>query len=264
VLDQMANRELSALYRRAGLPEQFVDKAARTPSWHMWYPALADLTASGVVRVPSGTLDIDLPPPAETQPADLVDALENNESWVALEKRFPGSIARAAARMQAARSGGTADTGALVEGQRVVESLLPALLAQAGPEVREQFMQLLAAQLAAVQADGAGSCRRLLAGDAALRRAMPHELVTREAAWLADAAAEPARNRALRPVSALEVEVLRRRLGDQAPAVLAGLWHPGGAGSPRDCDKTRTLMADISRLPAPERRLATRIVFDRH
>jgi hypothetical protein len=262
VLDQMANHELSALYRRAGLPEQFVDKAAHTPSWHMWYPALAELTSSGVARVPSGTLDIDLPPRSEMHPADLVDAMENSDTWAALENRFPGSIARAAARTYAARSGGTADTGALVEGQRVVEALLPALLAHAGPELREQFMQLLSAQLAAVQAQGAGSCRRLLAGDAALRRAMPRELVTREAAWLADAAAEPPPEASLRPVSAFELEIVRRRMGDRAPALLAALWHPAGAGA-HDCEKTRALMTEIARLPAPERRLATRIVFDR-
>jgi hypothetical protein len=251
------------MYRRAGLPEEFIDKAARTPSWRMWYPGPAELTASGLVRLPSGTLDIDLPALAQSQPADLVDALETNDTWQALDKRFPGTIAQAAARTQAARQAGAADADALAEGQRVVEALLPALLAHAGPEVREQFMQLLGVQLSAAQAEGATACRRMLAGDAAVRRRMPRDIVTREASWLADAAAEPPREGAVRPLSTIEIEVLRRRLGDRAPALLAGLMRPGAAGSARDCEKALALLSEIARLPAPERRLATRLALDR-
>jgi hypothetical protein len=263
VLDQVANHELSAMYRRAGLPEEFVGKAARTPSWRMWYPGPGELTASGLVRLPSGTLDIDLPPLAQSQPVDIVDALETNDTWQALDKRFPGAIAQAAARTQAARTAGAADADALVDGQRVVEALLPALLANAGPEIREQFMQLLGAQLAAVQGEGGAACRRLLSGDAALRRTLPREIVTREAAWLADASAEPPREGAAKPLTTIELEVLRRRLGDRAPALLAGLMRPAGAASARDCDKTQALIIEIARLPAPERRLATRLALDR-
>ncbi len=263
VLDQMANHELSAMYRRAGLPEVFVDRAARTPAWRMWYPGQAELTDSGLVRLPSGTLDIDLPLLAQSQPGDLVDALETNDTWQALDKRFPGTIAQAAARTQAARVAGATDADALAEGQRVVEALLPQLLANAGPDIREQYRQLLAAQLAATQGHGAAACRKVLAGDAAVRRGLPRELVTREAAWLADAAAEPPRDVAHRPPTAIELEVLRRRMGDRAPALLAGVARPAGAGSPRDCDRALALMAEIGRLPAPERRLATRLVLER-
>jgi hypothetical protein len=210
------------------------------------------------------TLDVELPPAATAQPADLVDALESNDTWVAVEHRFPGSIAAAAASMQAARQTGAADEVALVEGQRVVQALLPRLLFNAGPDLREQYMLLLAEQLSVARSAGASVCRSLLTGDAAVRRSLPPPLVLRETDWLAAAAAEPQRAGAPRAATALETEVIRRKLGDRAPALLAQLWRPEGRGlGGRECEMQALVLAEAARLPPAERRLAARLVFER-
>jgi hypothetical protein len=260
LLDELANRELARIYRQAGVPDNYINHTLSTPSWRMWYPQTTDLVASGLVSAAPRSLDIELPKREGALPSDMLDMLDLHDTWQALERRFPGTGTQAAARMHAAREAGADDASAQLAGQEVLQRLLPTLLQNAGPEVREQFMLLLRAQLASARAGGATSCQRLLIGDAATRRAMPSDIAEREAAWLIDASKEPPRSAPARATTTLEQEVLRRRLGDRAPAWLGTLWGPGSAA--RDCDKTIALLAEVARLPAAERRLATRLVFE--
>jgi hypothetical protein len=261
LLDEIVNRELADIYRKAGLPDELISRALSTPPWRMWYPETNDLTSQGLLSAPTRTLDASLPARERAQLADVVDALDMHDSWQALDRRFPGTIADAANRLHSARSGGASDDDAQLAAQRVVEPLLPQLLFHAGPEVREQFMLLLTAQLASARAGGTAACQSLLTGEASIRRAMPPTLGEREANWLLDASKEPPRAANARSVSSLEQEVLRRRLGDRAPAWLASLWGP--QATPRDCEKSAALLDEVARLPTAERRLATRLVFER-
>jgi hypothetical protein len=261
LLDEIVNRELADIYRQSGLPDELISRALSTPPWRMWYPETQELTSRGLVSAPTRTLDVSLLPRERAQLADAVDALDMHETWQALERRFPGTVADAAARLHTARAGGATDDDAQLAAQRVVEPLLAQLLFHAGPEVREQFMMLLAAQLASARAGGAAACQSLSTGEASIRRAMPPDLGEREANWLIDASKEPAKASNARAATGLEQEVLRRRLGDRAPAWLGSLW---GRDAPlRDCDKTIALMDEVTRLPSPERRLATRWIFER-
>jgi hypothetical protein len=260
LLDELANRELAGIYRQAGVPDDYIHKTLSTPSWRMWYPQNQDLVANGLTAAPPRTLDIALPKREGALATDLTDALDLHDTWQALERRFPGTIAQAATRMHAAREGGASDDDTQLAGQQLVQPLLPTLLLHAGPEVRAQFMLLLNAQLEAARPGGAAVCQALMHGDAATRRALPPALGEREAAWLLDASKEPERSGAARTTTPLEQEVLRRRLGDRSPAWLTSFWGPGSTA--RDCDKSIALMAEVTRLPAAERRLATRLVFE--
>jgi len=139
---------------------------------------------------------------------------------------------------------------------------MPKLLFNAGPEIREQFIDLLSDQLAARHGADRDACRGLLDADAAVRRGLPAALLLRESAWLIDAAAEPVRDTAARRTSALETEVARRSLGERAPALLASLWRPVDHRS-QECGRASALIAAVTQLPAAERRLALRLVFER-
>jgi hypothetical protein len=258
----LANRELAAAYRRAGLPQTFITKMLSTPPSWLWSPDFDELAAAGVISVPAHPLDIDLAAAAGAQALDHADALHTNPTWHALDRRYPGTIAAAAELMQAARSAAATDEATLVAGQRVVEALLPKLLARASPALREQFIVLLGEQLAAHQATGASSCQALLAGDAALRRGLPATLARRESEWLKDAASESAPDTAPRPPGPLEVEVVRRTLGERAPARLADLWH-GAAADTQTCVRAAELVKAILAMPPPERKLAIKLVFSR-
>jgi hypothetical protein len=263
-LDALANRLLAQTYREAGLPEHFIVRTLATPPSRMWHPGRDELVAGGLITVPERPLDVELPTAADALAGDFADALRANDTWMAIDKRFPGSVAAAAGRMLQARAGGATPEATQVEAQRVVEAHVPALLARASAETRELYLGVFAAQLGAARGIDAATCAGVLALDAQARRRLPAALVQRESAWLIDAATEIPREGPTRGANALEHEVMRRRLGDRAPALLTDLWQPGvTARTPRDCDKALELIAAVGALPGAERKLATRLMFER-
>jgi hypothetical protein len=268
VLDRLANRELARLYREAGLPEPFVQRTLETPPWRMWYPSRAELAGADLLHVPERPLDIELPPAAGAAAAEYEVQMQTSDTWLALDKRQPGVMALAARRMAQARSGGAGDDEVQVQAQQVIEVLLPQLLAGAAPQQHEAYLALLLEQLAsAQQGGGPEACIAVLRADAAARRALPRAVVQREADWLIEVAgAGEARARAA--LSPIEEEVLRRRLGDKAPAQLARAWRVGQPDpAPRqlesECKRTIELLRTVAALPAAERRLAARVIFER-
>jgi len=286
VHDRLANRELVRMYREAGLPERFIERTLATPAWTMWHPSRDELVGAGLVSLAERPLDIELPDNPQAPAGEYADAMTGSDAWLALDKHTPGIIALAARRMAEARAAGADAAEVQVRGQRVVEALMPALLAAAGPELRDDYLTLWTAQIAAARAIAAPpaarspggkpdpdapppACIAVLAGDTAARRALGTELVRREAAWLiAVAGAEPTREAGGRNGSAVELEVLRRRLGERSPALLAQAWQPGalergGRDALRECDRTLELLRAVAALPAAERRLATRLMFGR-
>ena len=290
VLDRLANRELVRIYREAGLPERFIERTLATPSSRMWYPSRDELVGAGLVSLAERPLDVELPDNPAAPAGEYADAMTGSDTWLAIDKRFPGSMAAAAKQMATARASGVEAAEVQAQGQRVVELHLPHLLGEAGPELRESYLALLVAQLRAARETGAASaasgalgsaprampgtppppapptaCISVLAGDTAARRALPAELVQREAAWLiAASATAPVREPGGRAGTAVEQEVLRRRLGERSPALLAQAWQPGALQRPaRDCERTLELLNAVMALPAAERRLATRLMFGR-
>lgn len=260
---QIAKRELAARYRQAGLPDSLVKMSLAMPPAHRWTSTWGELAAAGIVSTPPYPLDIDVPRRRDTPTTELVEALHTNPTWHALERRFPGSIAEAAQRMQAARERGATDEVALLMAQGVVEDLLPQLLFNASPPLREQYVALLAQQIQAARDGGlARFAASLLKGDSAARRALPVALAVRESVWLADAAAEPVRQAPARQANTIELEVVRRTLGADAPALLAGLRRAGEANG-RQVDRIAALLSEVQRLPHAERRLAIRLMFER-
>ena len=272
MLDKMANLELARIYREAGLSESFLQRTLATPASRMWHPSRDELIGADLLHVPPRPLDVDLPPGANPSAAEYAALMQGSDAWLAMEARWPGSMADAGERMAQARAEGLDEAAMQVAAQRVIESRVPALLNNVGPEQREMYLGLLIEQAqAARDTGGAPACLAVLAADAAARRALAPALAQREASWLIDAAAEPPREGAAKPgngFTALEEEVLRRRLGDQAPVLLARSWRPGSNGAvPRnpllECNRTIELLRAVAALPAAERRLASRVLFVR-
>lgn len=263
VLDRLANHELERTYRAAGLSDHLLTRAMATPPSRMWHPARDELVAGGLITVPERPLDIELPSALPAPTAELVDALMANETWFALERRFPGTVAEAAARVAELPAAGLTAEAAQVAAQQAVAPRIVALLQAASAETRELYLGLFGAQLDAAQAADAPSCLGVLALDAGARRALPPALARREAAWILDAAAEIPRDGPPRASTTLEREVMRRRLGDRAPALLDRLWRPGATDrTPADCDQALALIAAVAALPGAERKLATRLAFE--
>lgn len=266
-LDRLANVHLAAVYREAGLNEHFLARTLATPPHGMWYPGRDELVHAGLLSVPERPLDLELPAEKHAGVPEYVEALHANDTWLAIERRFPGTLARAAARMQALRHGGGEDEAVQLEAQAEALQHVPALLAGAGPEIREMYLGLITEQLQAARQQGGPQCLAVLALDGPARRALGSALARREATWLVDATQEPVRERGPRTgPSTIEQEVMRRRLGERSPELLAALWQPGVVRPARDpareCDRTLELLAAVAKLPGAERRLALRLVFE--
>lgn len=255
----LVRREHAALYRAAGLPEVFIAKLNATPPGRLWQPETDELWAAGWVGVPGRPLDVALPGPAGTPAAEVVEALRTHWIWRALDARYVGTVAAAAERMAAARDAGADNELTQTAGQRVVEVLLPRLVADAGPGLWEPFAALLADQLSATQARAPGGCAAVLAGDAKARRSLPAALQLREAEWLAATLAGPAPADPPRKPSALEREVMDRSLGQSVAALLPGMLGP--RSRPSSCAQAIALLAAVDALPPAERRLARRFMF---
>ncbi len=258
LFDLLARRWQAADYRPAGLSEALLDKAMRASPRSVWAPQSDELLAAGVIGVPGQPFDVTLPPREGVGPGDHADALVSHPAWRVLDQRRPGTIAAAAARMRQAHAADVPDDAVQVAAQSVVEALLPELLREAGEPLREQYVTLWSEQLLAARAAGAAACRGVLVGDTAARRSLPQSLVLREAGWLTEAAAEPPLSLPPRRPTALELEVVQRTLGERAPEMLAGVRRPPpGAG----CERATALVEEVLRMPAPERRLAIRLMF---
>ena len=257
----LVRQRLTRLYTAAGVPQGLVKTGLAVPHDFHWHAAWNELAAAGVASTLPYPLDVALPR-REAPPGELADTLRSHPRWHGLDRRFPGAIAAAVERVQAARNGGADDEAAMLAALETVEPLLARLLFNASPELREQFAQLLLQALQAPAPEGRAKCVGLLAGEAAARRAMPAALAAREAVWMADAAAEAPRETPPRVASGIELEVVRRWLGAEAPALLAGLRHPGDAGV-RHCERITALLTHTLQLPPGERKLALRMAFER-
>ncbi len=257
------NRALGRQLAQAGLDAHLVNKVLASPPARPWTPDADERAAARLVTVPSRPLDVELPAPQGATVADYAEALSASALWQALERRFPGVQALAAQRMGAASPQGA--EAVQVAAQEVVAALMPGLLAQASPETRWLFTEVLQAQIAALLALDPELCRGLLLGDVAAQRRLPPPLAWREAQWLLTALNEPPRATPVRRPNALELEVIRRTLGLRAPQRLAELWRPPVAPAPPEpsCERGLAMLNELATLAAPQRRLALRLIFER-
>jgi hypothetical protein len=259
----LAKRWAAAEYRSMGLDDNHVFGAMGATLSKPWPLDGEALALAGLAGVPGRPLDITPPPRAGAQLAEFVAALNSGAVWRVLEQRSPGLVAEAAQRMFEAQAAGADNEAQQVAAQRVVEPLLSRLLQEVGYTLHEPYLALLSDQLVAAKASGAAVCQGLLSGDTVARRTLPPALQLRETAWLLEAARE-APGAAKRRLSPLEMEVVRKSLGNRAPAVLAGVRSVGAGDARADaCERPVAFIAEINRLPPGERRLATRLIFER-
>lgn len=290
MFDEMANQQLASTYRRMQLPEYFIDKTLKTPANRMWWPKSDELVAHALIAAPSRTLDIALPesgsPTAPAPVGDYREALRANPAWYALEERFPGLLERTAARMLEARAALSGQPGEADATQMAAQlELAPQvreMLVEGSPDSRLRYLRLARDQLGALLALDRDACQAWLAGSPAPRRLLPEALVARETQWLIAAAAEPAplRNRPPR-ATPVELEVVHRTVGGQAPGLLSRLWSVDGgpveaepaaqadarsakavkAAQSVTCERAGQILDQISRLPVAQRELAQRLAL---
>jgi len=252
--DQLANRKLASLYDDAGLPKPFIARVLQTPSWTMWFPALDQLVAAGILPPPTLVPELDNPLAVEAPLDTYRQALSGNLLWTALEERQAGVIDDAARQMQEARQRGLDVEAVALQGQAVALAAMPVVLRSAANPALDRFMALLAAELRERQSAGDAACQAVL-GIAA----SPSPRLT---GWLQTALLDPAEPQPARPLTALELEVLRRELGPAGPERIAALLQAPAPRKPAPgCAKAIELLDAVARLKPPQRRLAARLML---
>ncbi|MBK9360933.1 MAG: hypothetical protein IPM99_07270 [Rubrivivax sp.] len=227
-------------------------KTLAAPPTRSWYPeSVYELAAAGWSPCPSGRWTSDYRARRATV-ADYAEALSASPLWQAVERRFPGVQALAAEHMGAASPQGA--EAVQTAGHEVVAALLPPLLAQASPETRWLFTEVLLAQMNVLATIDAELCRNLLLGDpprtAACRPGWPG--ARPNGCWgLGERRA--ARRRGGRTRWSWRSSAAPWASVHPAPGDLVRPTVMPPANEP-DCDRGRAMPTELATLAAPQRR----------
>lgn len=247
------------LYRAAGLPEDAQLALARIGA-----PLFSTLDANvlrnaGLQSAAAFALDPRLPPAGGAQVDEYLQALRSHPSWMALERRFPGTLNEAATQLHAAA--GESETAVQQAADNLLQPRLAQLLTEASLPMRRDYLELIEQQLAGLQRSE--DCRALLTGQLAVRRQLP-QLAAREAHWIESASLEGPDADAQRPLNAIEQEVLRRSLGEQVLRDLPQLWPVARRTAVKlDCRAGQALAQQLQQLSPAHRSLALRSLSTR-
>lgn len=260
--DTMANRWLQSLYEEAQLPAPFIRQVLQTPASSIWFPRVGELIAASILPVPSMQPDLDAGLlPLDAPLARYRETLAENPLWAELERRKPGVIEHAAQRMHAARGQGLDLAVVAGVAQAQAFTAVPQLLKTAGAQSQATFLAMLTAELRDRQGAGDAACLSLLRfADGPDGGAPP--LAQPMGQWMQQALMEAPETVSSKPISAIEVEVLRKELGPDGPERVAVLL--GGEVARkwlRGCGPTVELLAAMGRLRSAQRQLALRLML---
>ncbi|MBV8468602.1 MAG: RDD family protein [Burkholderiaceae bacterium] len=258
-----ADQSLAQAFGAVGAPTSLLRRILTMPPSGRYSAGPDQWARDEVVDPPSAGLEIHLPEDrAHRTAAELAELLRGNPAWYALELHYPGAVDAASARMVAASADPAADDATvLAEGQGVFADLLPRLLQETDAEQRVRYLPIWRDQLAAARMGSPAQCLYLLTGQAAGRRGLPAEISEREASWIVEAT-QVVDAQAVRPVTAVETEVIRHQLGERAPEVIDGLMVKArGRNARPDCEHTIQILDLVGTLPLRTRQLAARAVF---
>lgn len=258
-----ADQAQARAFEAVGAPASLVRRVAGLSATGRYSAGQDAWVREDVVDPSLPGLEIRLPADrAHRTAAELAELLRGNPAWYALELHYPGTIDAAAARMAAAGADPAVDDAAVqAEGQGVFASLLPRLLQETDADQRVRYLPIWREQLAVTRTQSPAQCLQLLTGQAAGRRGLPAELSETEANWIV-AATQVVDAQAVRPVTAVETEVIRHQLGERAPELVYGLLVRARAPNARPvCDRTIEILDLVGSLPLRTRRLAAQAVF---
>lgn len=267
VIDELANQQLAKTYRELGLPKALIEQTLRTPAHSMWFVSRQDLLRHALIAPLPQTLAIELPP-ADSGPADYLDALRQHPVWEALEQRKPGTLDAVAARMLAARSAGASDAEVQATVLAPLASQMPGLIGGTDAVLRRRYVQLIADQLRALKSPAKRGerppCLDLLEGRLEVRKLLPLPLQVRESEWLLEAAGSAPAAWRPKPPSPIEMEVLERSVGSAAIGLLGRIWADTASSARHaaaTCERTLALLDHLPTQPAMRRDLVERLLF---
>ncbi|WP_432240465.1 hypothetical protein [Herbaspirillum robiniae] len=262
-------------YGKLGLPRDFIERIADTPSDQSWYPELGRLLQAGVLtRLASGGETAQLATIATSRDI-LEEEFKKGALFDIMARYHPKEFARmvdlAWARVQARAS----DAEILAVGREQVGILSRKLLPIASDASLAEFQQLVLDQAVALRGISAAACSELfyprsradaIAGREAPQAALPQEFANREQLvtqhLLRDA--DPAN--AGRFTLAERTRVIRKALAPLTQDELKLLSSPERRQSDPEatCDASIAYLRAVNQLPDDERKAALRVLYSRN
>jgi len=191
--------------------------------------------------------------------AGLRAGLARLPMWAAVERRFPGTLDRAAAAAWTASTQGANDGEVRSAARAVLAELVPAVLAHAPDASLDEFAQLFLAEIEAARAVSPQACSRFVDSRQDTSAIFAPALLQRDAVTTARLFAAP-------PVDVAPVDAARALqpvLWRLTPRQIAVVRAPKGvSGEPElHCEALRVLYRDIVRLAPEARHAALRALF---
>jgi hypothetical protein len=259
-----ATDSMLGTYRDAGIPQDFLDRIARTEPKNMWYPSARELEKAGVInRVSLGGETSAIGYLAASTRQDMEKVFRTVPMMVALERHFPGTIDDAVKAAWMERTQGGVDSAVGNAARNVVGERYPALLAAADDDSLDEFAKIMVDQLGAAKGVSVEACRLLLAGQLNIAQVLSPDLVQREQAW----ALGVLQSEKLVERAPVDVDAYQRTMAEATAGLPAGALDVMAAPAEfanephRQCDATLALYESIMELPDAPRHLLLRGMF---
>jgi len=259
---QMTDKML-AVYRSHDISSDFLDRVAKTETSDMWYPTRDELIENGVInRVSLG---------GETRTAVGAEFRSREELGLkmldvplmrAIDRRYPGTLDRAADLAWEAYQKGAKDGDVLTAARKVFASVFPRLLAEADDQILVDFMDLSLAQLTAARNVSYEACAALLSASLNTSQVLPKEVNDQEVRWLLNAIESKPLARG--KVDSAQFVAVATDIVSGMPAELADVisdMTAHGDEPKLQCDAMIAYYQEINRLPHGRQLIALRGMF---
>lgn len=258
--------ELRALYRNAGLPDSFIDRALETSHQEMWYPSHEELLSAGVLNRRSLGGETAAISTSIRSKETLIKEFKSIEMYALLAERAPedfDSVMSAAwARMQQ----GATDAEVLAAARARLATALPRFLPLASDETLVAYHSLTQEQLEALRARDLSACVEMaFPSDPSMSVAakLPAELSKRELVIMTKVLREADPARRIKPSPSAIDKVARRAAARMTEDELRAFADESARQLPPAlvCNAAVKFFAGLGAIPLAERGHALRILY---
>ena len=261
-------------YGKLGLPHEFIQRIADTPSDKSWYPGQGRMLQAGVLtRLAPGGETAQLATIATSR--DILEIEFKKGALFDIMARYhPEDFARMIDRAWTLAQAHATDAEILAVGREQVGILSRKLLPIASDESLEEFQQLALDQAVALRGISAAACTELIyprsRSDAAVGRetpqaALPSAFANREMAMTQHLLRDADPANAARITLGERTRVIRRALAPLSQEQLKLLSSPERrqADPEATCDASIAYLRAVNELPPDERKVALRVLYSR-
>ncbi|MBO9536796.1 hypothetical protein [Herbaspirillum sp.] len=263
-----------ATYGKLGLPREFIERIADTPSDKSWYPGQGQMLQAGVLtRLAPGGETAQLATFATSR--DVLEAeFKKGALFDIMARHYQQDFARMVDLAWAQVQAHAPDAAILAVGREQVGILSRRLLPIASDASLAEFQQLVLDQAVALRGISAAACTELIyprsradaaAGREAPQAALPQEFANREMAMTQHLLRDADPANAARFTLGERTRVIRRALAPLSQEQLKLLSSPERRQADPDatCDASIAYLRAVNELPADERKVALRVLYSR-